>query len=148
MCIILQKGYKLLFTKSTAYTLHALIELSKFDKPVDVTHLAEITELPKPFLAKLLQALSRKGFVRSFKGIHGGFILSKEPKEIKILDIFRVMEDKESLVFYCSNNPDDCMRSKASICSIRPFFVFLENEFMEIVKNYTLEDVIRMKSDK
>ena len=148
MCIILQKGFKLLFTKSTAYTLHALVELSKFDKPVDVTHLAEITELPKPFLAKLLQTLSRKGFVKSFKGIHGGFVLSKEPKEIKIIDIFRVMEDKDSLVFYCSSDPDDCMRSRASICSIRPFFAFLEDEFLKIIQNYTLDDVIRMKSGK
>ena len=137
----------MLFTKSTAYTLHALVELSKFDKPVDVTYLSEITELPKPFLAKLLQALSRKGFVKSFKGIHGGFILSKKAKDIKIIDIFRVVEDKNSLVFYCSSDPNDCMRDRAEICSIRPFFAFLENEFMEVVKNYTLEDVIRMKSD-
>ena len=148
MCIILQKGFRLLFTKSTAYTLHALVELSKFDKPVDVAHLAEITELPKPFLAKLLQTLSRKGFVNSYKGIHGGFILSQEPKDVKIIDIFKAMEDKDSLVFYCSSDPKDCMRNRASICSIRPFFAFLENEFIKIVENYTLEDVIRIKSGK
>ena len=136
----------MLFTKSTAYTLHALVELANFDKPVDVTHLSQITELPKPFLAKLLQTLSRKGFVKSFKGIHGGFILAKEPNEIKIIDIFKVMEDKNSLVFYCSSDPQDCMRGRASICSIRPFFSFLEEEFLKIIQNYTLEDVIRMKS--
>jgi len=136
----------LLFTKSTAYTLHALVELSKFDKPVDVTHLSQITELPKPFLAKLLQNLSRKGFVKSFKGIHGGFILVRKPEEIKIIDIFKVMEDKNSLVFYCSSDPNDCMRDRADVCSIRPFFSFLENEFLNVVKNYTLQDVIRMKS--
>ncbi len=138
----------MLFTKSTAYALHALVELSKFDKPVDVTHLSEITELPKPFLAKLLQTLSRKGFVKSFKGIHGGFILSKEPKDIKIIDIFKVMEDKDSLVFYCSSDPDDCMRNRADICSIRPFFAFLEKEFIQTIKNYTLDDIIRMKTDR
>jgi len=148
LCIILKKGCALLFTKSTAYTLHALVELSNFDKPVDVSTLAEITELPKPFLAKLLQTLSRKGFVKSFKGIHGGFVLSKKPEEIKIIDIFRAMEDKNSLVFYCSSDPKDCMRGRASICSIRPFFSFLEDEFLKVVKNYTLEDVIRMKTDK
>jgi len=138
----------LLFTKSTAYTLHALVELSKFDKPVDVTHLAEITDLPKPFLAKLLQTLSKKGFVKSFKGIHGGFLLEKNPEEIKIIDIFKVIEDKESMVFYCSSNPKECMRGRASICSVRPFFSFLEDEFLKVVKNYTLQDVIRMSSGR
>ena len=138
----------MLFTKSTAYTLHALVELSKFDKPVDVTHLAEITDLPKPFLAKLLQTLSKKGFVKSFKGIHGGFLLEKNPEEIKIIDIFKVIEDKESMVFYCSSNPKECMRGRASICSVRPFFSFLEDEFLKVVKNYTLQDVIRMSSGR
>jgi Rrf2 family protein len=136
----------MIFTKSTAYTLQALVELSKFDKPVDVTKLSEITELPKPFLAKLLQTLSKKGFVKSFKGIHGGFVLAKNPKDIKITDIFSAMEDRESFVFYCSKNKDDCTRDRADICSLWPFFAKLENEISKILEKYTLEDVIRMKT--
>jgi Rrf2 family protein len=138
----------MLFTKSSAYTLQALMELSRFDKPVDVTKLSEITSLPKPFLAKLLQILSKKGYVKSFKGIHGGFLLEKKPKDIKILDLFKVIEDKDSLVFYCSKKPENCVRNRANICCVRPFFVFLENKLDEIIKDMTLEDVIRMKSDK
>jgi Rrf2 family protein len=138
----------MLFTKSTAYTLQALIVLSDFDKPVDVTKLSEITDIPKPFLAKLLQILSKKGFVKSFKGIHGGFLLEKKSNEIKILDIFKIIEDKDSLVFYCSKNPQNCVRNRFSICNTMPFFRFLEKEIYEILENLTLEDVIRMKSDK
>jgi len=138
----------LLFTKSTVYTLHALVELSRFDKPVDVSYLAEITDLPKPFLAKLLQTLSKKGFVKSYKGIHGGFILSKSPREIKILELFKAMEDKNSLVFYCSQEESDCVRDRAGICVLRPFFSFLEEKLLDVIKDYTLEDVIRMKSGK
>jgi Rrf2 family protein len=138
----------MLFTKSTAYTLQALIELSKFDKPIDVNKLSEITSIPKPFLAKLLQSLSKKGYVKSFKGIHGGFLLEKELKSIKILELFKVVEDKDSLVFYCSRDYEKCTRDRADICSTRPFFSFLENKISEILKDLTLEDVIRMKSDR
>ena len=136
----------MLFTKSTVYTLHALVVLSEFEKPVDVTKLSEITELPKAFLAKLLQTLSRHNFVKSFKGINGGFLLAKEPKDIKIIDIFKTMEEKDSLIFYCSNDESSCVRGRSSICAIRPFFSYLENEFLKIIENYTLEDVIRMKN--
>jgi Rrf2 family protein len=138
----------MIFTKSTAYTLQALVELSKFDKPIDVTKLSELTDLPKPFLAKLLQTLSKKGFVKSFKGIHGGFILAKKPEEIKITDVFSAMEDKESLVFYCSKNVHDCTRDRGNICSLWPFFAKLENEISKIMDKYTLEDVIRMRAGK
>jgi len=138
----------MLFTKSTAYTLQALIELSKYDKPIDVNTLSENTEIPKPFLAKLLQNLSKKGIIKSFKGIHGGFKLTKKPEEIKIIDLFKAIEDKESLVFYCSSNSQNCTRDRSNICSTFPFFSFLENEIEKVIEKYTLEDVIRMKTDK
>jgi Rrf2 family protein len=138
----------MLFTKSTAYTLQALIELANFNKPVDVTKLSEITEIPKPFLAKLLQTLSKKGYVKSFKGIHGGFLLEKELKDIKILELFKIIEDKDSLVFYCSTEPKNCVRNRSKICKTMPFFAFLEDKLNDILKDFTLEDVIRMKSGK
>ncbi len=138
----------MLFTKSTAYALQALIELSKYDKPIDVTALSEKTEIPKPFLAKLLQNLSKKNMIKSYKGIHGGFLLTKEPKDIKIIDIFKIIEDKDSLVFYCSSDARNCTRDRSAICSTMPFFNKLENEIDKIIEKYTLADVIRMKSDK
>ena len=138
----------MLFTKSTAYTIQALIELAKFNKPVDVTTLSELTDIPKPFLAKLLQNLSKENIIKSFKGLHGGFMLIKKPEEIKIIDIFKVMEDKNSLVFYCSSKKENCVRGRSSICNTMPFFSMLEEEFLKIMEKYTLADVIRMDADK
>jgi len=138
----------MLFTKSTAYALQALIELSKYDKPIDVNTLSEKTDIPKPFLAKLLQNLSKKNVIKSYKGIHGGFLLHKKPEEIKILDIFKTIEDKDSLVFYCSSDSENCTRDRSSICSTFPFFSKLETEIEKIIEKYTLADVIRMKTDK
>ncbi len=138
----------MLFTKSTAYALQALIELSSYDKPVDVNTLSEKTDIPKPFLAKLLQNLSKKNVIKSYKGIHGGFLLTKKPEEIKILDIFKTIEDKDSLVFYCSSSSQNCTRERSSICSTMPFFNRLENEIETIIDKYTLADVIRIKSGK
>jgi len=138
----------MLFTKSTAYALQALIELSKFDKPVDVNKISELTELPKPFLAKLLQNLSKKGFIKSFKGIHGGFILVKKPEEIKIVDVFKSLEDKNSLVFYCSSDKEECTRDRSQVCSLWPFFSKIEDEVVKILEKYTLADVIRIKAGK
>jgi len=138
----------MLFTKSTAYTLQALIELSKFDNPVDVNKLSEITNIPKPFLAKLLQNLSKKDIVKSFKGVKGGFKLAKKPSEIKIIDIFSIMEDKDSLVFYCSLHKENCVKlhKENPLCSTMPFFCQLEDEIREIISKYTLNDVIRMRT--
>jgi Rrf2 family protein len=138
----------MLFTKSTAYALQALIELSRFDEPVDVTKISELTELPKPFLAKLLQNLSKKGFVKSYKGINGGFVLAKKPEEINIVEVFKALKDKESIVFYCSSDGNNCTRNRHKICELWPFFAKIEDEISEILQKYTLADVIRMSSDR
>jgi Rrf2 family protein len=136
----------LLFTKSTVYTLQALVELSKFDKPVDVTFLSKEADVPKSFLAKLLQHLTKGGIVASFKGVNGGFKLAKKPEEIKIVDIFKIVEDKDSFVFYCTSSEVDCKKEHS--CGVKNFFVYLEKEVINILNNYTLEDVIRMNSVK
>ena len=133
----------MIFTKATAYSLQALIELAKYDTPKDVNFLSLHSNLPKPFLAKLLQNLSKKGIVKSIKGIHGGFLLVKKPSEISIYDIFKAMEDKDSIVFYCSNSGDNCIKKRETICSLGSFFTKLEDEVATILKKYTLEDVIK-----
>jgi Rrf2 family protein len=141
----------MLFTKSTAYTLQVLIELSKFKNPVDVTKLSEITSIPKPFLAKLLQTLSKKGYVKSFKGVNGGFLLEKKPEEINILALFKAVENKDTLVFCCVNDNPCCNvnRSKEdSFCKINPFFNFIEDKIVNILANLTLADIIRMSAVK
>ena len=129
-----KKGLYLLFTKGTIYTLQGLVELSKFNEPVDVSKLASLTDLPKTFLAKLLQHLSKKGFIKSFKGRNRGFVLAKKPSEIQIIDVFKAMEDKNSFLFYCLNEEEGSIR-KNSFCKIRPFLLNLEKEFLYSIKD-------------
>jgi len=136
----------MIFTRSTGYALLALAELATLEKAIDTTHLSERIGISKSFLAKLLQNLSRKEIVKSFKGVNGGFVLNKEPNEIKIIDIFKFVEDKKFLVYECSKSKKDCSNNRASICTIWPFLHLLENNFYEYLEQFTLEDVLRMKN--
>ncbi len=45
-------------------------------------------------LAKVFQRLSKAGVVSSVRGPSGGFILSKDPREISFLNIYEIMESK------------------------------------------------------
>lgn len=136
----------MIFTRSTGYALLALAELATLKTAIDTTHLSERIGVSKYFLAKLLQNLSKKGVVKSFKGVNGGFILDKDPKEIKVIDIFHCVEDKDFLVYECAQNESDCPNDKASVCSIWPFLNLLEDNILKYLEKFTLEDVIRMRS--
>ncbi len=136
----------MIFTRSTGYALLALSELAMLDEAIDTNHLSQRICVSKYFLAKLLQNLSKKGIVVSFKGVNGGFKLSKKPEDIKIIDIFRCVEDKEFLVYECAKTEECCPNNKASVCSIWPFLNLLEADIYKYLEKFTLFDVIRMRN--
>jgi len=136
----------MIFTRSTGYALLALSELAKMDTAIDTTHLSKKIGVSKYFLAKLLQNLSKKGIVKSFKGVNGGFMLDKSPDEIGVIDIFKCVEDKDFLVYECAQNKTDCPNNRASVCSIWPFLNLLEEHIFQYLEKFTLEDVIRMRN--
>jgi len=136
----------MVFTRSTGYALLALAELATMDNAIDTTNLSERISVSKYFLAKLLQNLSKKGIVKSFKGVNGGFILDRDPKDIKVIEIFACVEDKEFLVYECAQNEKDCPNNRASVCSIWPFLNLLEDRIYKFLEEFTLEDVIRMRN--
>jgi len=136
----------MIFTRSTGYALLVLTELAVIGKAINTTSLSERIGVSKFFLAKLLQNLSKKGIVKSFKGVNGGFVLDKEPKDIKIIDIFKSVEDKDFLVYECAQNEEDCPNNRANVCSIWPFLNLLEDNIYSYLDRFTLEDVVRMKN--
>ena len=136
----------MIFTRATGYALLALAELALLDRAIDTNHLSERISVSKYFISKLLQNLSKKGIVKSFKGVNGGFILNQKPEEIKIIDIFKCVEDKEFLVYECASKECDCPNNRASVCSIWPFLNMLEVDILKYLEKFTLADVLRMRS--
>jgi Rrf2 family protein len=70
-------------------------------KRVSVDQLAGFYDLPKPYLAKQLQALANAGIVDGSKGRGGGYRLARAPAEISLLDIVLAIEGAER-AFRCS----------------------------------------------
>ena len=82
-------------SKAAEYSIRGMLHLamnSSEDKLCDIDEIAKATDTPPAYLAKLLQSLVRKGFVRSFKGQKGGFSLARHPKDISLLNIIEAME--------------------------------------------------------
>ncbi len=82
-----------LITRNTDYAIRALCCIAKHNKSiVSVKELAEDLKMPRPFLRKILQGLSRRGILVSYKGKNGGFALQARPESIyisKLIEIFQ-----------------------------------------------------------
>jgi Rrf2 family protein len=82
-----------MLSDTVEYALRAVVLLaSEPDEPMTTAAIAEHTQVPAAYLAKILQGLTREGVVRSQRGVGGGITLVKSPKELSILEVVNAVE--------------------------------------------------------
>ena len=76
------------------YASRALLSLTLNDEglPTSVRDIATRTGLPQPYLEQILLTLKGVGLVKSKRGVGGGYVLAKSPKEITIGAIVRAVD--------------------------------------------------------
>lgn len=82
-----------MISQTVEYALRAIVTIAQQEgQPCTAKKIAEITQVPLPYLSKLMQGLVRGDIVNSQRGLHGGFVLTKQPAEFSILDVVNVVE--------------------------------------------------------
>ena len=76
----------------TDYAFRIMQALARRNEVTDAKTVAEITSLPSRFTLKILGKLVCGGLVCSKKGSNGGYMLSRSPADITLLDILEVIE--------------------------------------------------------
>lgn len=77
------------------YALKAILELSlKYGRSetVSIGEIASSGDMPENFLEQILLTLKKGGFVKSKRGIKGGFYLAKNPRDITVGQVIRFIE--------------------------------------------------------
>ena len=76
------------------YAARALLSLSLHteEAPTSVREIAERTALPQPYLEQILLALKGAGIVRSKRGVGGGYVLARDPGDIRLSEIVRAVD--------------------------------------------------------
>ncbi len=135
-----------LITKNTDYAIQALVYIAlNKDKSVSARNLSETLEVPWSFLRRILQILSKNGYIKSLKGRGGGFILSQDPGNIALLNIIELFQGDFSLT--------DCMiRGKIckniNSCLLRFELKNIENIIYDRLKNITIKSLVPDKNQK
>lgn len=76
-----------MLSQTAEYALRAVVHLARHpDEPCTVDSIAKATKVPLSYLAKIMQQLSRAGLATSQRGLHGGFILSRDPATISLFE--------------------------------------------------------------
>ncbi|MCX7409447.1 MAG: Rrf2 family transcriptional regulator [Planctomycetota bacterium] len=82
-----------MFSQTVEYALRAVVYLAGQAPEARTTdQISEATQVPKPYLSKVLQNLGRSDIVRSQRGVGGGVTLVKTPAELTILEVVDAVE--------------------------------------------------------
>ncbi|WP_373651928.1 Rrf2 family transcriptional regulator [Schlesneria sp. DSM 10557] len=87
-----------MFSQTVEYALRAVVYLADHAPNARTTdQIALATQVPKPYLSKVLQNLGRNQIVRSQRGTGGGVTLVKTPQELTILEVVNAVEPIERI---------------------------------------------------
>jgi Rrf2 family transcriptional regulator, iron-sulfur cluster assembly transcription factor len=95
-------------TKAGEYGVLGLMALSRrpLGEVVMIDVLAEEEAIPKSFVGKIFQSLSKAGMVRSARGSGGGYALARPADEISILEVLEAIEGPIALQRCLEPEPD------------------------------------------
>ena len=133
-----------MLSKKTKYGLKALTYIVRHegDNPVQVGEIAKGEQIPQKFLESILLTLRKSGFLGSKKGKHGGYYLLKEPEDILMTEVMRVLEGPIAMVPCVSLNYyepcDDCPDEKT--CSVHKLMIQVRDNTLDIFRNTSLAD--------
>ncbi len=126
------------FSEAASLALHAMVLIAKTDTHINVNTLAAEMEASRNHLAKVLQQLVKHNFLKSVRGPSGGFMLSKKPDQISILEIYEAIEGKID-VPECPLDRKICPFDK---CLMNNLVNDVTMQFKNYFEGQTLEDFV------
>jgi len=83
----------IIFSRACEYGMQATLYIAtKPDRRVGIKEIASELNIPVHFLAKILQSLSEKNILTSYKGVHGGYTLQRSPDAIRLIDVVEAID--------------------------------------------------------
>ena len=131
-----------MLSKKTKYGLKALSYLANQEPnvPILISDISESENISKKFLESILLTLKKSGILSSKKGKGGGYYLIKNPNEIKISTIIRLLEGPIAMLPCVSLNYyekcDDCKSEDR--CSLNILMAEVRDSTLKILENKTL----------
>ena len=130
----------LCLSQTTGYAVQALRCLNEESCACRQTaDIARCAGVPKPYLAKIVHSLARRGILRAKRGVGGGISLARPPEDITLLEIVEAVEGADWLGD-CLLNLADCSTDQA--CPTHKFWQRIRGEIVDELGRTTLAAVI------
>lgn len=127
------------------YGVRAMVALAHHygEGPMSIAEIARKSNIPPAYLEQLIAPLRRAELVKSRRGARGGYILARTPEEIRVGDVYRVMEGPVAPMECVSEDLADQTCPLIDGCETRPIWLKVRNSIVDVLDSTTLADLTR-----
>lgn len=129
----------MIFSKATGYGIRALAYMASQPEHglFGLQEIAQHEDIPPAYLRKVLGELRRHRFLRSVKGIHGGYELGRAPEAITLWEVFSLLE-ADPYMDMCILGNKFC--SPESSCAFHDDWQRVRKELVALLQNRTIAE--------
>lgn len=129
------------------YGIKAMVDLAmntNGEKCVSLKSIAQRQGIPENYLEQLMSVLKRSGVVKSIRGAQGGYILNKNPEDISVGDLLKILEGSLALVDCIENQPPKkrCGDANCNECVVKEAWETISDKLAEAAHSISLKDLI------
>jgi len=129
------------------YGVRLMIDLAAHygEGPILLREIAKREEISEKYLSNLVNPLKAAGLVEATRGVHGGYVVGREPSEITMQEIVEALEGSLCLVD-CVEKPAACNR--AAFCIASDLWREAADGIAQVLGKYTLADMVERQKAK
>ena len=130
-------------TSKGRYAVMALLDLARFDNinPVSLRDISLRQGISLHYLEQIFSKLKKNEIVKSIRGTQGGYVLNKNPNDIKLTNIFHAVDEKVKTV-QCKKESKKGCNGKATKCITHNLWDELEIHINTFFENKSLKDLL------
>tara|TARA_Y100001970_G_scaffold274887_1_gene375344 strand:+ start:1939 stop:2364 length:426 start_codon:yes stop_codon:yes gene_type:complete len=136
-------------TSKGRYAVMALADLAVFDKskPVSLRDISLRQNISLLYLEQIFLKLKKNNIVKSVRGSNGGYILNKNPDQIKLATIFGAVDEKVKTVGCKKDSKKGC-NGKSTKCITHNLWDELEVHINTFFEQKKLSDLVNVSNNK
>ena len=131
------------------YAVMALADLANFDKenPVSLRDISLRQNISLVYLEQIFSKLKKYEIVKSIRGANGGYVLTKDPEQIKLSNIFSAVDEKVKTV-QCKKDSRKGCNGKLTKCITHYLWDDLEMHINDFFDKKNLGDLLKNNQEK
>ena len=122
------------------YGVKAMVELAIHygDSPLSIKTISQRQGISEYYLEQLFSPLRKAKLINSIRGAQGGYILGREPKDIKVSEIMYVLEGPIEIADWIEGVASD----NIDCCATRLLWTKIKSSIDEVMEGITLQDIV------